>query len=114
MVVLVEKYSRVMNAFILVLACVLYSTASYAEWHKKEAAVMGTSIRAEIWHGNPQQADVLLAWVVEEMHRVDRLMSPYKPESELAIINSQASIFRVIRLSKATPFRKLRAFKDRA
>ncbi len=96
MVVLVEKYSRVMSTFILALACVFYSAAGYAEWHKKEAAVMSTSIRAEIWHENPQQAEVLLAWVVEEMHRVDRLMSPYKPESELAIINSQASIHPVV------------------
>mgnify|MGYP002700472395 CR=1 FL=1 len=96
MAVSVEKLLRLVVIFICALSSILYSSASYAEWHKKEAAVMSTSIRVEIWHESPQQADVLLAWVIEEMHRVDRLMSPYKPESELAIINSQASIHPVV------------------
>ncbi len=96
MVVLIEKYSRVLYVFVGALICIFYSTLSYAEWYKKDAAVMSTSIRVEIWHKNPQQADVLLEWVVEEMRRVDRLMSPYKPESELAIINSQASVHPVV------------------
>ena len=110
MVVSVRGLLRIIGVFICALSSVLYSTVSYAEWHKKEATVMSTSIRAEIWHENPQQAQVLLAWVVEEMHRVDRLMSPYKPESELAIVNSQASdhpvvvspeLFALIQLSLA-------------
>ncbi len=96
MVVSGGKLLRLFGIFACVLISVLYSAISYAGWHKREAAVMGTSIRAEIWHEDPQQAGVLLEWVIEEMRRVDRLMSPYKPESELAIINSQASVHPVV------------------
>jgi len=62
----------------------------YAQWHEKQAAVMGTRIHVELWHDDSAQAEQLMHWVIGEMQRVDRLMSPYKPDSEIAIVNSQA------------------------
>ena len=88
--------------FLCAIGAVLLSipAASYAEWYEKNAAVMGTSIHVELWieekgveeAGIEEKADQLMEWVIEEMHRIDRLMSPYKPDSELARINSQAAI----------------------
>lgn len=101
---------RLFLPIIGLLISVLQSSPANAEWFEKEAAVMSTSIRAEIWHEQPQRAQQLLEGVIEEMRRVDRLMSPYKPKSELAIINSQASLkpvavspelFKLIQLSLA-------------
>lgn len=52
---------------------------------------MGTLITVELWHGDQQHGEDAAAAVIEEMHRIDRLMSSYKPESELSRINRDAA-----------------------
>ena len=65
--------------------------AAHAEWYKRTDAIMGTRIYVELWdtsetHGN-QSIDAVMA----EMHRIDDLMSHYKPESQLSRINQHAT-----------------------
>jgi FAD:protein FMN transferase len=62
-----------------------------AEWMSREEAIMGTAIRAELWHEDSAAAEAALDAVMEEMHRIDRAMSPFKPESELSRINREAA-----------------------
>jgi thiamine biosynthesis lipoprotein len=62
-----------------------------ADWHREEAPVMGTLITVELWHEDALRAKALAATVLDEMHRIDRLMSTYKPESELSRVNERAA-----------------------
>ena len=57
----------------------------------REEAIMGTAIRVELWHEQAATGEAALDAVMEEMHRIDRAMSPFKPESELSRINREAA-----------------------
>jgi thiamine biosynthesis lipoprotein len=59
-------------------------------WHSRDEAIMGTAIRVELWHEDAQAARTAMAAVIEQMHHVDRTMSPHKPESELSRVNRDA------------------------
>ena len=51
---------------------------------------MGTLISVEVWHDDAAHARQCMSVVMQEMHRIDRDMSPYKQESELSRINRLA------------------------
>ena len=61
-----------------------------AGWVVREEAIMGTAIRVELWAEERHAGEAAAAAVMEEMHRVDRAMSPHKPTSELCRINREA------------------------
>ena len=52
---------------------------------------MGTAINVELWHEDAEQGRVLTQSVMNEMRRIDDLMSTYKPESELSAVNTNAA-----------------------
>jgi thiamine biosynthesis lipoprotein len=52
---------------------------------------MGTAIRVELWHEDAAAAAAAMAAVIEQMHHVDRTMSPHKDDSELSRINRDAA-----------------------
>ncbi len=51
---------------------------------------MGTRIAVELWATGPGLAQRGIDAVMADMHRTDRLMSTYKPESQLSQVNAQA------------------------
>jgi thiamine biosynthesis lipoprotein len=51
---------------------------------------MGTNIDVEIWHEEPVKGNAAIDAVMDEMRRIDNLMSHYKPESQLSQINARA------------------------
>ena len=53
---------------------------------------MGTVVRVELWQEDETNANAALRAVMDEMHRVDANMSPFKPESELSRINREAAL----------------------
>jgi FAD:protein FMN transferase len=59
-------------------------------WLVGEEAIMGTAIRVELWCEERAAGAAAIAAVMAEMHRIDRLMSPHKPQSELSRINRDA------------------------
>jgi FAD:protein FMN transferase len=59
-------------------------------WYQREEAIMGTAISVELWADTPQQAERAADAVMAEMHRIDRAMSPHRPDSELSRINRDA------------------------
>jgi FAD:protein FMN transferase len=59
-------------------------------WVSREEAIMGTSIRVELWSEQVEAGNAAIDAVMGEMHRIDGAMSPYKPESELSRINRDA------------------------
>ena len=52
---------------------------------------MGTAIAVELWHEDEAQGKALIRDIMAEMHRIDQLMSTYKPDSELSFVNKNAA-----------------------
>jgi len=71
--------------------CVSLLSSAQAGWVRDEQPIMGTRVSAEIWHHKDEQARAAANAVMREMHRIDALMSSYKPDSELSRINSEAA-----------------------
>ena len=61
-------------------------------WLKAEQAIMGTAIGVELWCEDRAAGEAAIEAVMQEMHRIDRLMSPYKENSELSAVNREASM----------------------
>ena len=60
-------------------------------WMKREEAIMGTAITVELWSDDRSAGEAAISAVMDEMHRIDHLMSPYKAESALSAINRDAA-----------------------
>jgi FAD:protein FMN transferase len=65
-------------------------SAPGATWLKRDEAIMGTAISVELWSEDADEGQAAIDAVMAEMHRIDRTMSPHKPDSELSIINRDA------------------------
>ncbi|MFO1393104.1 MAG: FAD:protein FMN transferase [Steroidobacteraceae bacterium] len=65
-------------------------SAAGGGWHEREEAIMGTRIAVQLWTEDPELARLGIDSVIAEMHRVDHLMSTYKPESQLSQVNAHA------------------------
>jgi FAD:protein FMN transferase len=74
------------------------SAAAAGGWVRREETVMGTAVSVELWCDDRRAGDAAAAAVIGEMHRIDRTMSPHKPESELSRINRDAG-HHAVRLS---------------
>lgn len=61
------------------------------EWMSREEAIMGTAVRVELWASERRQGEAAIDAVMAEMHRIDRTMSPHKPDSELSVVNREAA-----------------------
>ena len=83
--------SPVITALLFVMLALGWVPMSHADWYKAERAIMGTSILAEVWSSDADQAQQGIAAVMQEMHRIDDLMSPYKEDSELSLVNREAA-----------------------
>jgi thiamine biosynthesis lipoprotein len=64
--------------------------AAAAGWVVRDEVVMGTVIHVELWADDRRAGQAAAAAVIDEMHRIDRTMSPHKPASELSRINREA------------------------
>ena len=62
-----------------------------AEWVRREEAIMGTRCAVELWAADRASGEAAIASVFSDMHRIDALMSTYKPESELSRVNANAA-----------------------
>ena len=60
-------------------------------WYAGDAAIMGTAIRVELWSDDAGRAAKAIDAVMDEMHRIDASMSPYKDASELSRVNRDAA-----------------------
>jgi len=81
---------RAAHAFLGLLLS-LSGAAAQAEWARREEAVMGTRVYVEAWHEQPAQAAAAVDAVIAEMHRINELMSHYRPDSQLSAINARAA-----------------------
>ena len=77
--------------FIALCLLLLLPLTAMADWYRQEAAIMGTAIKVELWHEDAVQGRALMQSVMDEMQRIDDLMSTYKPDSKLSYINDNAA-----------------------
>lgn len=85
-----ERSSLVARWLVALPALLLCTLPARAEWYKRDAAVMGTRVFVELWAETASTGKGAVEAVISEMHRVDALMSHYKPDSELSRINTHA------------------------
>lgn len=83
------QYRRL--ALMCVFALMTAVTPAQAGWQRDQQDVMGTRITVELYHDDDQAATDAIAAVMAEMRRIDEDMSPYKPDSELSLINREAA-----------------------
>jgi thiamine biosynthesis lipoprotein len=62
-----------------------------ADWQRREAAVMGTSVTVEVYHQDREIARQGIETALQEMRRIEATMSPYIESSELARLNTHAA-----------------------
>lgn len=84
-------YSYLQQA--LVLLCLMLGISDFAAagWQRDEQDIMGTRITVELYHDDDATARQAIVAVMAEMRRIDEAMSPYKPESELSLVNREAA-----------------------
>lgn len=75
----------------VVLSLLLSQSVVQAQWHESTASSMGTEIRVKLWAESKRQADSAMTSVIDEMHRIDHLMSSYDRTSELSRVNQNAT-----------------------
>jgi thiamine biosynthesis lipoprotein len=65
--------------------------ATGGSWLRRDEAIMGTAISVELWSDDRTAGEAAISAVMDEMHRIDRAMSPFKAASELSRINREAA-----------------------
>jgi thiamine biosynthesis lipoprotein len=80
-----------LRAALLALLSLLALPVAHAEWLYREAAIMGTRCTVELWSADRAAGDAAIEAVFEEFRRIDRLMSTYKPDSEISMVNERAA-----------------------
>lgn len=77
------------NSWLLVSLLIMcfVSQLAFAQWHIQKESIMGTNIYVEIWAENEVKGKQALTSVMEEMERINQLMSPYIESSELSKLN---------------------------
>lgn len=87
--------NKISFRFLLFILVFLFQKTSIAEWVKADEAIMGTAIHVELWHTDKKTAEKSIQHVFTEMRRIDSLMSPFKKNSELSLINQQAAKYPI-------------------
>jgi thiamine biosynthesis lipoprotein len=71
-------------------------TPALADWLHREESIMGTRIYVELWHDDRIRGEAAIDAVMENMHRIDELMSHYRPDSQISQINMHAAVEPVV------------------
>ncbi|MCX6552066.1 MAG: FAD:protein FMN transferase [Acidobacteria bacterium] len=76
------------------LACLAAATVAPAHdapsLHRQVRKIMGTFCEIQVYHDDAPLAERAIASALDEMQRVDRLLSNYDPASELSALNREA------------------------
>ena len=81
-----------LRSLILIVLCLLPSRASSAALHEVREIhyQMGTFLEFVLWHSNPNVAKQIVREAVEEVHRLDGILSNFDPESSVSRLNQHA------------------------
>tara|TARA_R110002153_G_scaffold17413_3_gene60717 strand:- start:12990 stop:13967 length:978 start_codon:yes stop_codon:yes gene_type:complete len=73
------------------LCLLIFSGQSSAKWFADNQGIMGTNIHVELWSDSAQQGNEAIQAVMDEMQRINQLMSPYIESSELSKLNDHGA-----------------------
>jgi len=76
--------------FRLVLLAVCASPA-HADWIARTEAIMGTRCAVELWSDDAAKGEAGITSVFDDMKRIDHLMSTWKEDTEISLVNREAS-----------------------
>ena len=76
--------------FRLVFATLLLPGAAHAEWITRDEAIMGTRCSVELWSEDRAKGEAAITSVFDDMRRIDRLMSTWKEDTEISLVNREA------------------------
>jgi len=74
-----------------VVASLVISRPSLAEWYGGKEAHMGTEVTVYLWHDDNVTGQDAVNAVFKEVERIDKLMSTYIEDSEISAINREAA-----------------------
>lgn len=67
-------------------------TPVQAEWHGATESLMGTRITVRLWEPDADQGLAAVREVLDEISRIENLMSTYKSDSRISAINREAHV----------------------
>ena len=79
------------RSLLTALLLLLCAAPALAGWERDEAPIMGTRVGVVAYHEDAARARAAIAAVLSDMRRIDALMSPFKPDSELSRVNREAA-----------------------
>lgn len=79
------------HALLCTLALLAGTAPARADWLERTDAIMGTRIDVQVWSQDKAGGEAAIDAVMDEMRRIDALMSHYKPDSQLSRINAHAN-----------------------
>jgi len=68
-----------------------HGSAAQPSLHRQARRLMGTLCEVQVYHEDAARAADAIAAALDEMQRVDRLLSNYMPDSELSVMNRTAA-----------------------
>ncbi|HUQ10098.1 MAG TPA: FAD:protein FMN transferase [Steroidobacteraceae bacterium] len=77
--------------FAVVAASLFMPGLAHAEWISREEAIMGTRCAVELWAEDKVKGEAAISSVFDDMHRIDRLMSTWKEDTEISLVNREAA-----------------------
>ncbi len=90
------------------LLLLLLPMAARAEWISRSESIMGTRCSVELWSDDRAKGEGAITSVFDDMKRIDRLMSTWKEDTEISLVNREASkhpvkispeLFRLLQVS---------------
>ncbi len=72
------------------------SLPASAEWLRDARPMMGTEISVQLWQEDREAGREAIEAVFAELERIDRLMSTYKEDSRISLINREAAEHPVV------------------
>ncbi len=74
-------------AFTLLLYALTIPSQASGIWHESRQNHMGTEISVELWAPNKQSAETITKRAYAEVRRLDQMMNPWNPDSDLSRLN---------------------------
>ena len=78
-------------ALLVAMAALGHASAGPPSLHRQVRRLMGTLCEIQVYHEDAMLAAKAIAAGLDEMQRVDRLLSNYAPDSELSVMNRTAA-----------------------
>ena len=86
------SFDRLRNiGFRVCCALFLLPGAARAEWITRDEAIMGTRCAVELWSDDHARGEAAITSVFDDMRRIDHLMSTWKEDTEISLVNREAS-----------------------